>query len=365
MKRIIFQGGFLMASIKCFIQGQSFVHVPYWFIIDYMPKALGGYLKVYIYLFALSGSPSQTDISLETAAATLDMLHSEVIQALTYWHDKGVLDFKQLSPEEFELKFHVDKPQTSPNESVPKLPLSKTIIGQSRPEYRTEEINLYMQGSPSVTELFKIAEQYLGRMLTITDQKILYSFYDWLHMPFDLIEFLIEHCASNNHTAMHYIEKVAIGWIDEGITTVEKAKEKVTLDKRYFKILNTLGSSKSNLTLSEKKCIDKWLIDYGFSVEVILEACKRTVMQTNKPSLNYVDSILISWQNAKVKTLEDILLIDKAYESKKQLNSQESFQSKRPLKTAKFNNMYSHNWNFEELEKLENDYIDRKLNGGK
>jgi DnaD/phage-associated family protein len=330
-----------------------------------MPKSLGGYLKVYIYLFAQTNTLCETTLSLEDAAKELDMLYSELLQALKYWNEQGVLYFKELSSDEFEIDFHLDAPVKKENEPAVKLPLSKTIISQSRPEYRTEEINLYMQDSPSVNRLFKIAEQYLGRLLTSTDQKILYSFYDWLHMSFDLIEFLVEHCASNNHTAIHYIEKVAISWVDSGITTVEKAKEKVALDKRYFKILSALGSSKSSVTLSEKKCIDKWLIEYGFKIEVILEACKRTVMQTNKPSLNYVDSILISWYNAKVKTLEDILLLDKAYESKKQLNTQDTYQNKRTSKSAKFNNMYSHNWNFEELEKLESEYIDRKLNGGK
>jgi len=329
-----------------------------------MPKSLGGSLKVYIYLFAQSNSISETNLPLENVATELDMLYSEVLQALKYWNEQGVLHFEERSSDEFELAFYLE-PSVHRDDEIPsKLPLSKTIISQSRPEYRTEEINLYIQDSPSVNELFKIAEQYLGRLLSSTDQKILYSFYDWLHMPFDLIEFLIEYCASNNHTAIHYIEKVAITWVDSGIDTVGKAKEKVALDSRYFKILSALGSSKSNVTLAEKKCIDKWLMEFAFSIEVILEACRRAVMQTNKPSLNYVDSILVSWHSSKVQTLEDITLIDKAYESKKQLNSQDTYQAKRPVKTAKFNNMYSHNWNFEELEKLESEYIDRKLNGG-
>ncbi len=353
-----------MAYVKFLVHEPAFVHLPYWFITDYMPKTVGGYLKVYIYLFALSNSPAQTSLSLEDVAHELDMLYSEVLQALKYWDKAEVLHFKELPTKEFELNFYLEKPKTSLQTAPTQLPISKTILSQSRPEYRTEEINLYIQDSDCVSKLFKIAEQYLGRLLTNTDQKILYSFYDWLHMPFDLIEFLIEYCASNNHTAMHYIEKVAISWVDAGITTVEQAKEKVTLDKRYFKILSALGSSKSTITLSERKCIDKWLSAYSFTLEVILEACKRTVMQTNKPSLNYVDSILVSWYDAKVKTLDDILLLDKAYESKKQLSAEPSHSSKRPNKMTKFNDIYSHNWNFEELEKLESEYIERKLNGG-
>jgi len=348
-----------MAHIRLLAREQTFVHVPYWFIMDYMPKALNGHCKVYLYLLTLYTTSNEAQLPLEDVATKLDMLYSEVIHALQYWDNEGVLSFKSLSTDTFELDFYLEKPvlKTKP-------PLSKTIIAQSRPEYRTEEINLYIQESPDITQLFKIAEQYLGRLLTITDQKILFSLYDWLHMPFDLIEFLVEYCASNNSTAIHYIEKVAISWIDEGITTVAKAKEKVAFDKKYFKILSTLGSSKNNITLAEKKCIDRWFIDYGLSIEIILEACKRAVMQTNKPSLNYVESILKSWYEAHVKTLDDVVLIDKARESKKQLADQQAYAIKPANKPNKFTNIYSHNWDFEEIEKLEREYVQRKLNGG-
>ncbi len=351
-----------MAYIKYKTTKQPFVHVPYWFISDYMPKALSGYTKVYLYLLAIFSDPVASPLSLEEISSHLDMLYSEVLQALKYWNDQGVISFSELSIDEFDLEFYFEQPQAK--EAPSTRPLSKTIIRQTRPEYRTEEINLYLQDSPSVLKLFRVAEEYLGRLLTITDQKILFSLYDWLHMPFDLIEYLIEHCASNNHRAIHYIEKVAISWIDEGITTVDAAKEKVTMDKRYFKILNSLGASKSTLTSAERHCMNKWFETYHFNMDIILEACQRTVMQTNKPSLNYTDSILTSWYNDKVKSIDDIQALDKAHESKKMLNIQTTAVKPLSNKISQFNNMYSHDWDFDELEKLQQEHITRKLNGG-
>ena len=351
-----------MAYIKYKLAQQPFVHVPSWFISDYMPKALSGYTKVYLYLLAAFSDSTSPALSLEEVSSHLDMLYSEVLQALKYWNDQNIISFKEISVDEFDLEFFFEKPKSQAEPSS--LPISKTIIRQTRPEYRTEEINLYLQDSPSVLKLFKIAEEYLGRLLTITDQKILFSLYDWLHMPFDLIEFLIEHCASNNHRAIHYIEKVAISWVDEGITTVDAAKGKVAMDKRYFKILNSLGASKSTLTSAERNCMNKWFETYRFNIDIILEACKRTVMQTNKPSLNYTDSILTSWYNDKVKSVEDINALDKAHESKKALTIQSTTVKPISNKVAQFNNMYSHDWDFDELEKLQQEHITRKLNGG-
>ena len=347
-------------TISCTKINNLFVSVPYWFICDYMPKAQNGHIKVYLYLLATFSQPDSSTLSFENISQNLDMLYSEVIKALKHWKKEGVISFSEVNDEISELAFSVNKPT-----SVPISKSSKTIIRQTRPEYRTEEITLYVQDNPPVLKLFKIAEQYLGRLLTLTDQKILFSLYDWLHMPFDLIEFLIEFCASTNHTAIQYIERVAIGWTDEGITSVELAKNKLLNNKKYFKILNTLGASKQNLTPIERNCINKWFDSYNFTMDIILEACKRTVMQTNKPSLNYADSILTSWYNEKVSSLQDIFDLDKAHESKKGLTSS-SNSGIRPItnKISQFNNMYSHDWDFDELEKLQREHITRKLNGG-
>lgn len=67
------------------------------------------------------------------------------------------------------------------------------------------------------------AERYLGRTLSATDINTLLYFYDVLGFSTELIVYLIESCVSNNHTSIRYIEKVALGWADQHITTVEEA----------------------------------------------------------------------------------------------------------------------------------------------
>ena len=355
-----------MAYIKTGCFTTNFIQVPQWFITDYMPKALSGYTKVYLYLLALSAHPTNKGICLEDVCSALDMLHSEVIQALKYWDEQKVLIFKEESPESFQLDFMVEPPTSHSNSTESKNITIKPIIQQTRPEYSIDEINLYKDNSQDFSNLVKVTERYLGRLLSFTDQKVLYSFYDWLHMPFNLIEYLIEYCASMNRTGMHYIEKVAINWVDEGILTLEQAKAKMAVDKRYFKILNALGAARNTLTPVDKKYMSKWLDTYHFSLEIVLAACNKAVTQANKPSLNYVDTILTSWHNDNVKTLDDIKALDKVFESKKLMGAQanKSFVTPLPNKVAKFNEMDSRDWDFDEMERLEREYIERKLNGG-
>ena len=357
-----------MAYIKSHNFSTDFVQIPEWFITDYMPKAQGGYTKVYLYLLALTHNPPEDGICLEDVCKSLDMLYSELIQALKYWDELKVLSFKEESEECFELNFFSLNPSTNQKvtASTSSAVSQKPIIGQTRPEYSIDEINLYKDNSHDFSNLVRVAERYLGRLISFTDQKILYSFYDWLHMPFDLIEYLIEYCASMNRTGMHYIEKVAINWVDEGILTLEQAKAKMAADKRYFKILNALGASRNTITPTDKKYMSKWFDTYKFSMDIILTACNRAITQANKPSLNYVDSILTSWYNEKVKTLDDIAKLDQVFESKKILAQPVNQGGVTPLpnKVAKFNTMDSHDWDFDEIEKLEREYIERKLNGG-
>ena len=49
---------------------------------------------------------------------------------------------------------------------------------------------------------------------------------------------------------------------------------------------------------------------YGFTLEIISEACNRTVLATGKASFSYADSILESWFKKGVHHLSDIDALD-------------------------------------------------------
>ncbi|MGL6174254.1 MAG: DnaD domain protein [Cellulosilyticaceae bacterium] len=356
-----------MAYAKFTSSHSNTVDIPTWFIKDYMPSALGGYVKVYLYLMAVY--TSRQDLNLEDVANSLDMLYSEVISALKYWDSVSVLKFKTLSEENFEIDLFFDIPNPSKkviSKPAPStsLPINKTYLKQTRPNYSLEELNIYKAEDKSITQLFLVSEQYLGRLLSSSDQQVLFGLYDWLHMPLDLIEYLIEYCASNNHTNIRYIEKVAISWVDSGILSVDLAKSRVTNDKKYHQILNELGLSSQQITSIQKEFINKWLDTYKLSLEVVLEGCKRAVAQTKNPSLKYLDAMLSAWYNTKVQTLEDIQKLDKAYSTNAIKKASTPNKATPTKKNARFTNISSHNWDFDQLERLEQEYIERKLHGG-
>lgn len=123
-------------------------------------------------------------------------------------------------------------------------------------------------------QLLFICEQYLGKPLSSTEVSKILDLHDIFGFSPSLIEYLVEYSVSGGHKSIHYIEATARAWHQAGCTTVTQAREQVTIYNRaYFKILKAFGIAGRNPVDAEIACMDKWLKDYGFSLEVISEAC--------------------------------------------------------------------------------------------
>ena len=126
-----------------------------------------------------------------------------------------------------------------------------------------------------------------------------------------MIEYLLEYCISKGSSSRHYMRKVALSWAEAGISTVLQAKEETNLyNKNYFTILNAFGIKGRSPASFEQEMMSHWLDDLGFSVEIVLEACRRTVRQTHEPNFQYANKILEDWRQKKVSSLGDIKALD-------------------------------------------------------
>ena len=76
---------------------------------------------------------------------------------------------------------------------------------------------------------------------------------------------------------MRYIEKVALSWADLHITTADEARaQSETHQKACFAVLKAFGLGGRMPAAGEAEYINKWTRTYGFSIDLILEACRRT-----------------------------------------------------------------------------------------
>lgn len=346
------------------------------FIDNYMPEANGEFVKVYIYLLrSLSNAP--VSFSLEQMADRLLCTERDILRALKYWAKQEllVLDFTDsdklcgialLSPDKHtenassvsasvETVSTVEQPAiqaaSAPSAAVePSVPTGKASSDKKQ-ELTPERIRELKQNE-EIIQILYIAEQYLGKTLSPTESQKLLFFYDGLGLSADLIEYLLEYCVSHNHKSIRYIEKVAIAWAEEGITTVEQAKRSNSrYNKEYFTILKALGITNRNPVETEITLMDTWLKTYCFSMEIIQEACNRTVLQTGQASFQYTDKILEGWKKKEVKALDDIRSLDDEHQKRRQSKKAASRKPAAPASNNRFNNFEQREYDFSEYEK--------------
>lgn len=360
------------------------------FIDYYMPQANGEFVKIYLYLLrCLNGG--QTDLDLTAVADVFSCTESDILRTLRYWESRQLvalagkdtvtsIDFLEpvlpsavpassIAPEIVSTTKNTRKAtdgkssskqenrRTSPmSQPHPEAAVTENSV-QKQPETgklsadRIKEL----QQEEDVRQMLFIAEQYLGTTLsrTVTDE-FLYI-YDQLHFSVDLIDYLIEYCVSKGSKDIHYIKKVAFNWYEAGIDSVTKAKqETTTYHRNYFTILKAFGISNRNPVASEINMINHWMKDYGFTMDILTEACTRTVAQTGKANFRYADKILSDWKAKGVRHLTDIQALDTLHRQLQADREQQKSRQNTRLPSSgsgnRFNNFSQRDYNYNELE---------------
>lgn len=166
-------------------------------------------------------------------------------------------------------------------------------------------------------------------------------FYDRLGFSADLIDYLVQHCVERGKKDFRYMEKVALSWAEQGITDPKQAQmASRKYDKTVYTIMKSLGKNTSPAP-KELEYINKWTKEYGFLLDVIQEACDKTVMTTDSHRFAYADGILTKWYQAGVRHKADIAALDASYQ--------------RPVKQTapannRFNRFAQNSYDFDQLE---------------
>lgn len=318
------------------------------FIDEYMKDANDAQLKVYLYLLRMFAAGQSTSVS--DIADKFNHTEKDVVRALKYWEKNHLLDLDfdgnqnltgirlrdlnrpvGVSPAGADFS---DAPETSNRQ--PEEPLFR------KPLYSTEQLREF-KDRENTSQLLFIAESYIGRPLTPTEMKSILFFTDVLQFSDDLIDYLIQYCVDRGKKDFKYIEKVAISWAEAGITTPKQAQRHASkYDKNVYAIMNALGKS-SSPTTKEIEFINRWIKIYGFSMDIIFEACERTVLATDKHRFEYAEGILSSWKQENVHHKADIRKIDELYQKKKSA-------VKTSPSSNKFNQFTQNNYDFAALE---------------
>ena len=345
------------------------------FIDKFLAEANDAQIKIYLYLLRHLQNPQACSIS--AMADFFNYSEKDVLRALSFWERKSILRLafnasrelqgitlcpfnnKEALQNPYILNHTPNQEETKPTalsasvETSPvEMPSVKTTTYMSgsttyvKPEYTLDQLTEF-KSRQTTSELMFIAESYLGRTLSGNDIRSILFISDELQFSCDLIDYLLQYCIDRGKKDFRYIEKVAISWADANITTPQQAQQQTAkYDKETYHVMNALGKN-NQPTPKEAEYIKRWYHIYGFTSDVILEACERTVMATDTNRFKYADKILSSWKSFGVHHKADIAKADAAFASRKKTTVAQPLVSDK----NKFNHFKQNDYDFDALEK--------------
>lgn len=369
----------------------SFTTVSDIFIDQYMPKANGEFVKVYLYLLRATGSGAGI-ATISEIADHFSNTEADIVRALNYWASEDILQVQTgadgqitginlcslavsgIQAAQSNIQSAVSD-NAAQNNSTANIQMQDSVVEKlksqatdkpapSQKEYTLDEIKEFRK-NPDISELFFIIETYLKHTLSSTDTNMVLYWLDELHFSTDLVEYLVEYCITKGHSSLRYMNKVALGWANAGIKTVDQAKDDAAAHSQiYYTVMKALGITGRNLVDSEVSLINKWVGEYGFDIELVKAACSKTISAIQKPSFEYTDSILANWRKKDVHTLKDVEVLDANFAKANKASATGSSQgtnaangSSKPKSNNsgsknKFNNFNQRNNDYDKLEKL-------------
>lgn len=327
------KGADIMSTFMLKDSNLSFTPVSNVFIEKYMPAARGEFIKVYLLLLRYN-TAKEPGISGTVLAASLNLLESDIMNALNYWNDQGVIKLIPIdNMNNFNIEFlDLDEPASKP----------------------TTEVNLLdtLLNNSETTGMLKDIEKILARPLSSKEMETYLSWQRDFSFTSELILILIEYCVSRGKSDYRYIEKVALSWHDMHITTINEAQQyiKQTEDKwiKIRKILSYLGLKNNEIMKPQEDLLNKWISIYKFNLELIQKACDICFERLNRADFKYIDGILSKWYKDNIKTLEDVAVKDRQH--KANYNKQNKPAAKNNNNLG-FNNFESRNYDYDSLEK--------------
>ena len=255
------------------------------FVNEYMTSAPGDFVKVY--LLARMYANLEQEAGNATIAKQLGLTEEDVLKAWSYWEDLGVIKKDRINPEDkfvYEVEF---------------INLKERLYGKgAKGKKRTAEATAKdAMADKDIRDMYSAIERITGRVMNGAEMMEILTWINDFRASPEIIVYAYSYCKAKNKQNIRYVAAVVKGWVSEGLCDTAAVEEylKDTDQKHYSykRVCKALGFAR-NATEEEKKLMDSWFDDMGFTMDTVLEACGKTSGIPN-PNMNYVNTILTNW----------------------------------------------------------------------
>ncbi len=266
------------------IVNNEYITVSAKLVEEIFPSTNATFIKVYMHVLMLASK--QKSINLSEVADSLQLLESDVKQAITYWQSHGALVVAEDNdlPKEIE-----EKPE--------------------KPLYELQDITLKAEENSKLAEMLKIAQEVLAKPISNAEMKTLYWMYEDLGFSPEVILMLLEYCVSIGKKNMQYIERVATSWHSKGVSSIEDVEEFLQQEEYTKNYMNSLrfvfGIKDRAFTSIEEDYLKKWHDELMMNEEMIALAYEYCILRINKLSFPYMDKIISDWSLKNIRTIDE------------------------------------------------------------
>lgn len=262
--------------------------IPDIFFAEYLSQMPATSVKVYLYIIFLS--KYEKDAKLNDLSKNLALPLKDINDAFAYLEKNGFIIRKENGFIISNLQEQTLNKLYKPNLTMSPEKVADIAQNKARAKIIEHINNTYFSGimGPS---WYNNIDIWLTKYNF--DDQVLISLFDY--------------CFRRSALNMKYVQTVAEAWGSNKIQTWEDLDSYYQKQDALVKIKKTIAKKlgKQTLTQYEEAYIEKWLLDYGYNLNIIEIALKRSVYKSN-PTFEYFNNIITNWHERGLKTPEEV-----------------------------------------------------------
>ncbi len=296
--------------------------IPDIFFAEYLSQMPATSVKVYLYIIFLS--KYEKDAKLNDLSKNLALPLKDINDAFTYLEENGFIIRKENGFIISNLQEQTLNKLYKPNLTMSPEKVADIAQNKARAKIIEHINNTYFSGimGPS---WYNNIDIWLTKYNF--DDQVLISLFDY--------------CFRRSALNMKYVQTVAEAWGSNKIQTWEDLDSYYQKQDALVKIKKTIAKKlgKQTLTQYEEAYIEKWLLDYGYNLDIIEIALKRSVYKSN-PTFEYFNNIITNWHERGLKTPEEVYaFIEQREKQRKDTKQLEKQVNKASYEQRQYSNL--------------------------
>ena len=263
--------------------------IPDIFFSEHLSELPGDYLKIYLYMIFLSKYGK--DIKLTDLSKKLNIPLKAINDGMKFLEEHHLITKKTTGYIIIDLQEATLHNLYTPNLTMSKEKIEQTSKNKSKSKAIEHINNTYFQGIMGPSWYNDIDIWFRKYCF---DEQVMIALFDY--------------CYKRSALHRNYVQTVAEAWASNKVKTWNDLdtyyQQQESLNKIKKSIAKKLGKY-NGLTQYEEAYIENWILNFGYDMNIIEIALKRTTFKQN-PTFEYINNIITDWHDRNLKTPSEI-----------------------------------------------------------